>query len=55
MVAQGVETAKQVQFLAGQNCDIVQGYSLSHRSVRKRLCMQFKKDSEENDNIIYSF
>jgi EAL domain-containing protein (putative c-di-GMP-specific phosphodiesterase class I) len=47
VVAQGVETAEQVQFLAGQNCDVVQGYFLSHPQSAQKIIMQFRKISEE--------
>ena len=47
VVAQGVETAEQVQFLSGQNCDMVQGYFLSHPQSAQKVAQQFKKISEE--------
>jgi EAL domain-containing protein (putative c-di-GMP-specific phosphodiesterase class I) len=47
VVAQGVETAEQVQFLASQNCDIVQGYFLSHPQSAQKIILQFRKLREE--------
>lgn len=43
IVAEGVETAEQVQFLAGQNCDMIQGYYLSHPLPASAIITQFKK------------
>lgn len=47
IAAQGVETAEQVQFLAQQNCDMVQGYFLSHPLPAHKVAQQFKKVEEE--------
>lgn len=43
VVAEGVETAEQVQYLTMQNCDIVQGYYLSHPLPAQKIVLQFKK------------
>lgn len=46
VVAEGVETAEQLQFLADQNCDMIQGYFLSRPLPEKKIVLQFvKKDS----------
>lgn len=47
VVAEGIETAEQVQFLASENCDIVQGYFLSHPLSATKITLQFKKLSDE--------
>lgn len=47
VVAEGVETAEQVQFLADHNCDMVQGYFLSHPLPEKMIVSQFKKLIDE--------
>lgn len=43
VVAEGVETAEQVQYLSSQNCDIVQGYFLSHPLCADKIIGQFAK------------
>src|SRR5262249_39184113 len=47
VVAEGVETAEQVQYLAKQNCDIIQGYFLSYPLPAAKVMLQFKKLSDE--------
>jgi diguanylate cyclase (GGDEF)-like protein len=47
VVAEGVETAEQVQHLSSQNCDMVQGYFLSHPLPAKKITLQFKKLRDE--------
>ena len=47
VVAEGVETAEQVQYLSAQNCDMVQGYFLSHPLSAQKITSQFKKLSDE--------
>lgn len=47
VVAEGVETADQVEFLASQGCDMVQGYFLSHPLPAQKIVLQFAKLSEE--------
>lgn len=46
-VAEGVETAEQVEFLAAQNCDLIQGYFLSHPVPADKIVMHFNKLSED--------
>lgn len=43
VVAEGVETGEQVQYLTMQNCDMVQGYFLSHPLPADKIVLQFKK------------
>lgn len=43
VVAEGVETAEQVQYLTLQNCDVVQGYFLSYPLPSQKISQQFKK------------
>lgn len=43
VVAEGVETGEQVQYLTIQNCDMVQGYFLSHPLPAQKIVLQFKK------------
>lgn len=47
VVAEGVETAEQVQFLGEQYCDLVQGYYVSHPQPADKIIQQFKKLSDE--------
>lgn len=43
VVAEGVETGEQVQYLSTEECDIVQGYFLSHPLPADKIVLQFKK------------
>lgn len=43
VIAEGVETADQVQYLTIQNCDMIQGYFLSHPLPAEKIVLQFKK------------
>ena len=43
VVAEGVETAEQVQFLTAHQCDMVQGYFLSHPLPMQKVATQLKK------------
>ena len=42
VVAEGVETGEQVQYLTSQNCDMIQGYFLSHPLPADKIVMQFQ-------------
>lgn len=43
VVAEGVETTEQLQFLTEKNCDLIQGYYLSRPLPEEELLAQFKK------------
>ncbi|HSW70161.1 MAG TPA: EAL domain-containing protein [Gammaproteobacteria bacterium] len=43
VVAEGVETAEQLLYLADNNCDIVQGYYLSRPLPEQKIVLQFQK------------
>ena len=47
VIAEGVESAEQIQFLSRENCDIVQGYFLGHPLSAQNLALQLKKLQEE--------
>ncbi|MEO8402787.1 MAG: EAL domain-containing protein [Gammaproteobacteria bacterium] len=43
VVAEGVETSEQMQYLSIQNCDVIQGYFISHPLPAQKIVQQFKK------------
>lgn len=47
VVAEGVETADQIQHLLQQGCDIVQGYYLGHPLTADKMTLQLRKLQEE--------
>lgn len=47
VVAEGVETAEQVEFLATQNCDFIQGYFLSHPVPEEKIVLHFSKLADD--------
>ncbi|HEX2548192.1 MAG TPA: GGDEF domain-containing phosphodiesterase, partial [Gammaproteobacteria bacterium] len=47
VVAEGVETVEQLQYLSSQNCDIAQGYFLSYPVSANSISEQFKKAPEK--------
>lgn len=47
VVAEGVENPEQIQFLTAQNCDVVQGYFLSHPVSAQKIVQQFRKLQDE--------
>lgn len=49
VVADGVETAEQVQYLSGQQCDWIQGFFLSHPVHSSKISSQLKKLTNEVD------
>ena len=46
-LAEGVETAEQVEFLSAQNCDLVQGFFLSQPLPADKVVMHFNKLTED--------
>ncbi len=50
VIAEGVENAEQLQYLADQECDIVQGYYLSRPLPEQKIILQFSK-VEQNSLI----
>ncbi len=46
VVAEGVESAEQVQTLANHQCDLIQGYFISHPLPAQKVVLQFKKLQE---------
>jgi len=49
VVAEGVETSEQLQYLADNNCDMVQGYFLSPPLPEAKIKFQLIKQSEKSD------
>lgn len=47
VVAEGVETAEQVQYLSAQSCDLIQGYFLGHPVSAQKIVLQLKKLQDE--------
>lgn len=47
IVAEGVETTEQIQFLAEQKCDLIQGYFLSRPLPANKLVFQFRKKTKQ--------
>ena len=52
VVAEGVETAEQMQYLADHDCDLVQGYFLSRPLPASKIVQQFTKSGETKDTIV---
>lgn len=50
VIAEGVETAVQLQYLADNNCDIVQGYYLSRPLPEQKVVLQFHKNVSTLEN-----
>jgi diguanylate cyclase (GGDEF)-like protein len=46
VVAEGVETAEQLQYLAEHNCDLIQGYFLSRPLPESKITQEFTKSVE---------
>lgn len=47
VIAEGVETAEQVQFLTKHNCDMLQGYFLCHPLSSQKIVSQFNRLRDE--------
>ncbi len=52
VVAEGVETAEQLQFISQQNCDIVQGYFLSYPVSANNLVEQLRKVTKKEEPVL---
>lgn len=52
IVAEGVETAEQMQYLAEHGCDLIQGYYLSRPLPASKIILQFTKQGQIRDTII---
>lgn len=52
VVAEGVETDEQMQYLADHNCDFIQGYFLSRPLPANKITLQFTKLGTVKDTII---
>ncbi len=52
IVAEGVETAEQMQYLAEHKCDLVQGYFLSRPLPASKIILQFTKRGEPKNSMI---
>ena len=52
IVAEGVETAEQVQYLMDHNCDLIQGYFLSRPLPTSKIVLQFTKSGTIQDSIL---
>ena len=52
IVAEGVETAEQMQYLTEHNCDFIQGYFLSRPLPANKIILQFAKSGETKDTVV---
>jgi len=52
VVAEGVETPEQLQYLANHHCDIVQGYYLSRPLPKQKIILQFAKATDLEENSV---
>lgn len=52
IVAEGVETAEQMEFLTEHGCDLIQGYFLSRPLPANKIIQQFTKSGQTRDSII---
>lgn len=51
VVAEGVETQEQMQFLIEHGCDLIQGYYLSRPLPASKIIQQFTKSGQTQDSI----
>jgi diguanylate cyclase (GGDEF)-like protein len=51
VVAEGVETSDQMEFLINNNCDLIQGYFISRPEPDGKVNLQFKKKEEIKNNV----
>ncbi len=47
IVAEGVETLEQLQFLLDQNCDLIQGYFISRPLPEEKIVLEFTRSAIE--------
>jgi EAL domain-containing protein (putative c-di-GMP-specific phosphodiesterase class I) len=52
IVAEGVETQDQMEYLIEHHCDILQGYYLSRPLPENKITLQFSKNGKTQDEII---
>lgn len=52
IVAEGVETTEQIQYLAEQKCDLIQGYFLSRPLPENKIILQFARKGKSKDSIV---
>lgn len=52
IVAEGVETAEQMEFLTEHRCDLIQGYFLSRPLPANKVISQFTKSGVTKDSIV---
>lgn len=52
VVAEGVETVEQLQYLAEHNCDLIQGYFLSRPLPAAKIVEQFTKKGIRKDSLL---
>lgn len=52
VVAEGVETVEQMQYLSEHNCDLIQGYFLSRPLPENKITQEFTKDGVASDSIV---
>ena len=51
VVAEGVETVEQMQYLAEHNCDLIQGYFLSRPLPANKFVLQLAKSGETQETV----
>lgn len=54
VVAEGVETAEQMQYLTEHNCDLIQGYFISRPLPATKIILQFTKSGITADSVLQS-
>lgn len=54
VVAEGVETIEQIQYLAENNCDLIQGYFLSRPLPVAKIILQLTKKGRGKETIVES-
>lgn len=54
VIAEGAETAEQLQFLTEHQCDLIQGYFLSRPLPERKIILQFRKHGRADDPFLLS-